>query len=73
MLELTEVQEAFFMQLIESQLEASDELAEIQDVDNTLQGILTRLAPQLTAVEEDTGAEKTDSDDDLLYQDVEFF
>ncbi|WP_338518976.1 response regulator [Alteromonas gracilis] len=73
MLELTEVQEAFFMQLIESQLEASDELAEIQDVDNTLQGILTRLAPQLTAFEEDTGEAKNDSDDDLLYQDVEFF
>lgn len=74
MLELTEVQEAFFMQLIESQLEASDELAEIQSVDDTLQGILTRLAPQLSATEADSDLSESQTKDEApLYQDVEFF
>jgi CheY-like chemotaxis protein len=73
MLEMTEAQEAFFMQLIESQLEARDEVVEIQTVDDTLQAVLARLGPQLESQADSKTQSNNAQDDDPIYQDVEFF
>lgn len=75
LLGLSEIQEAFFIKLIEKELDECDENQDISSIDETLQGVLARLAPQVDEVgisHQDANSNEA-SEDPPMYQDVEFF
>ena len=75
LLGLSEIQEAFFIKLIEKELDECDENQDISVIDETLQGVRARLAPQVDEVGtsyQDANSNEA-SEDPPMYQDVEFF
>ena len=75
LLGLSEIQEAFFIKLIEKELDECDENQDISAIDDTLQGVLACLAPQVDEVgisHQDASSNEA-SEDPPMYQDVEFF
>lgn len=75
LLGLSEIQEAFFIKLIEKELDECDENQDISAIDETLQGVLARLAPQVDEVgtSHQDASPNESSEDPPMYQDVEFF
>lgn len=75
LLGLSEIQEAFFIKLIEKELDECDENQDISAIDETLQGVLARLAPQVNEVgtSHQDASPNESSEDPPMYQDVEFF